>query len=103
MKVPSEAELIEIENRAIRHFDSLSRLLARNQPYSYPAHLDPESRQRLQEDVRTLITLARDPSQLLRDIPENGAWDRVIENLPRTAKPEPVPSLAPKQKKRGSR
>ncbi len=85
MKLPSEGELIELEN-------ALAYWLAEswNRPVG--------------KTLETLIALARDPSQLLRDIPDDAALDRQLQRRfsesiirsPRTADPEPVPSLQPK-------
>lgn len=99
MKVPSEAELIEIENRMARIINRAEFLMRRADPYSdWPEIID-----RFKDDFRLLIALARDPSQLLQTIPGDDLIDRSLDRFgppPRTAKPEPVPSLAPKQKKK---
>ncbi len=94
MKLPSEAELIELENTlAYWLADSWNRPVCKT--------------------LETLIALARDPSQLLRGIPDDDAIDRIPFSeedlaevrrafpppvLPRTVDPEPASKARPKQK-----
>lgn len=80
MKVPSEAELIEIENRTAKIINRAEFLIRRAEPYSnWPEVID-----RFRDDFRILIALARNPP-------------------PRTANSEPSSTVRPKHKQRRSR
>ncbi len=107
MKLPTEAELIEMENRAlvIVEAQQFVRLKMADTTFKYTLKSIVERLEQLQEDFDTLIALARDPSQLLRHIPDDDerwrayrAIDRAIHPL-RTSVPEPAPSVRPKRKK----
>ncbi len=86
-KLPTEAELSEMENAILPDW----RYRLANQKFD-----DFGKNWRILHTLETLIALARDPSQLLRDIPDDAALDRELQS-PRTADPEPVSSLQPKQ------
>ena len=94
MKIPSEGELIELEDWLSYEFrepDFKKRSFYRNPILSEDSAI---------ERIRVLIAIARDPSELLRSIPDGDSLDRTIQQTihpPRTGKPKPVPSLDPKQ------
>lgn len=77
MKVPSEPELIELENQ-------LAYWLAMDH------HCGPG------RTLRTLIDFARDPTRFEPWVPPQPDFPQP----PRTVNPEPVSSLAPKQKRK---
>jgi hypothetical protein len=111
MKVPTEAELIEMENRAeaidtgVAAIGQRIKFLDDHNFNGAPSwlHRDQERLERVAEDFRLLIALARDPSQLF-PIPDDDALDRAMDEAvnamdpPRTSVPEPSPSVRPKQK-----
>jgi hypothetical protein len=97
MKPPSEADLQELENKVLYHW----RTTADN-TYCFG------QADRIVRTLEYLIAMARDPSKLLRTIPDDDALDRSLAYVrkafpppvipPRKAKLEPVLSLQPKQK-----
>ncbi len=105
MTLPTEAELIEMENRLSKILTRSQMLCRRADPY---ADCDGQF-DRVREDFQLLISLARDPSQLLRHIPDDDerwrayrAIDQAIHPL-RTSNPAPAPSVRPKRKKQDPR
>jgi hypothetical protein len=99
MKPPTEGEQIELENWLINEHTAGPRL---NSPVCSTI-----SEECAFERIKLLIAIARDPSKLLRTIPDDDALDRslvyVRKAFPppviprRKAKLEPVLSLQPKQ------
>ena len=87
MKPPTEADLILLENKVLR--DWRTRLAALKE-FDYGEHFT------IVQTLETLIALARDPSALLRSIPDDAALDRA--QPPRKAEPKPVSSVQPKPK-----
>ena len=91
MKLPTEGELIELENWLIYEHSPGSRSLS-------PVR-STISEERAFERIKLLIALARDPSQLLQDIPLDDALDRAMEidtNRPPVGSCEPPRRTAPK-------
>jgi hypothetical protein len=109
LKLPTEAELIEMENRALALIEAheiIERRIA-NGDFSYRTHAIGEKIRMLREDFARLIALARDPSQLLQNIPLDEALDRVMSGSdthggsfepPRKGKLTAVPNVKPKPK-----
>jgi hypothetical protein len=94
VKLPTEAELIEMENRLSSLIERSERILRRDDPYAdWPARFN-----QLREDLARLIALSRNQSELLRTIPDDAALDRELQSL-RTSVPKPSPSAQPKPKK----
>jgi hypothetical protein len=85
MKLPTEGELIELENWLYSQ-----RHLTWTAPLSASCAV---------ERIETLITLARDPSAMLRTALESEALNWEKAQPPRNAEPEPVPSVQPKPSK----
>ncbi len=89
MKVPTEGELQELENRALRHYRELADA---DDAYSWA--------DRIVTTLECLIALARDPSQLLQNIPLDDALDRAMQPPRRT---EPKLSVVVQPKKNPKR
>ncbi len=70
MKIPSEPELTELENAIL---PELRRGLDNQR------HDDLGHNWRVVRTLETLIAIARDPSKLLRPIPDDADLDREIE------------------------
>jgi hypothetical protein len=98
MKLPTEAELIELENQVLRSW----------QARAYDDGSDLEYR--IVRTLETIIALARDPSQLLRDLSDDDALEVALRTHcpmpglstrpPRKVEPAPVLSVQPKPKKK---
>jgi hypothetical protein len=95
VKLPTEGELIEMEHRLSSLIARSERILRRDDPYAdWPERFD-----QLREDFDCLISLARDPSQLLKYVPfDDDALDRAM-HPPRTSVSKPFPIARPKPKK----
>jgi hypothetical protein len=79
MKVPTEADLIEVEN-----------FMSRWEPQDGPVKIADNAfltHHRVWETLKTLIALARDPSKLLQNIAIDDALDRAMQP-PREFTPE---------------
>jgi hypothetical protein len=117
MKLPTEAELIEMENRAesietgITAIGQRIKFLDDHNFNGAPYWLvrDKEQLQRVAEDFKTLIDLARHPAQLLQNIPLDDALDRATSGSdtpggsfhpPRTSVLKAMPSAQPQTKKK---
>jgi hypothetical protein len=102
MKPPTEADLIDLENTALRHY---------RQKAEDDSWVGFGQYYRVVRTLETLIALARDPSQLLKYIPyDDDALDRALRTHcpipglstlepPRKGKLKPVSSVQPKPKK----
>ncbi len=101
MKPPTEADLIELENTALRHY----REIVEDQGNGSYTIYD-----RVVLTLETLIALARDPSQLLRELSDDDALEVALRTHcpmpglstrpPRKVEPAPVLSVQPKPKKK---
>jgi hypothetical protein len=106
MKLPTEGELIEMENRADAIDTGVTAIGQRinflndhnfnGAPYWLAR--DKDRLERVAEDFKTLIAIVRDSSELLRTIPDDAALNRELQSL-RTSVPEPSPAARPEPKK----
>ncbi len=93
MKLPTEAELIELEKWLYYQFEEPSD----NRSYW---RCPPITDDQAQERINLLIALARDPSQLLRYVGlDDDAIDKAMQasKPPRKGKLNLIPSVEPKQ------
>jgi hypothetical protein len=101
MKPPSEADLQEIENEVLPVWQEAAR---KNLGFDRP--------DRVVRTLEALIAIARDPSELLRSIPDDETYDEFLQAEfikakaesnpapipPRTVKAEPASKATPKPK-----
>ncbi len=102
MKLPTEAELIELENRVLQDWIESAADL---DGFTY--------RDRIVRTLETLIALARDPSPLLRELSDDDALEIALRTHcpipglstrpPRKAEPGPVLSVEPKPSQKKSK
>jgi hypothetical protein len=94
MKLPTEGELIELENRVLRGWQARADSDG-SQDYEF----------RIVQTLEALISIARNPSQMLKYIPIGDAMDALENTLesvqpPRKDKAKPVSRVHPKNLKK---
>jgi hypothetical protein len=96
MKLPSEAELIEMENRTASLIARSEKSLCAIDPFGEWVDRFDQFR----ADFRLLISLARDPSELLRSIPDDQYLNLYDARVRRAIAPVTPQKARPAKKKR---